>query len=99
MNTAGAPGASGGAEGTPASPADELECQEVVEVVTDYLEGALPLADRIRFEQHLAFCQGCVDYLEQLRTTIRLTGTLTPDAVPAPAMEALLDAFRTWRRP
>jgi anti-sigma factor RsiW len=55
---------------------DELACQEVVELVTDYLEGALPRSQRRRFEAHLAGCENCAEYLEQMRATIRLTGRL-----------------------
>jgi anti-sigma factor RsiW len=75
----------------------ELTCRELVEVVTDYLEGALPPLDRARFERHLAGCGGCSAYLEQMRATIRLTGRLTEDSVPGPAMEPLLLAFREWK--
>ena len=76
---------------------EELGCQEVVELLTDYLEGALPAADRSRLEQHLAGCEGCSNYLEQLRTTIRLTGTLAEELIPPEAMRSLLAVFRAWR--
>ena len=56
----------------------ELSCRELVELVTDYLEDALGEADRRRFEAHIAGCGGCTRYLEQLRLTVRLTGTLSP---------------------
>jgi anti-sigma factor RsiW len=73
-----------------------LSCQELVELVTDYLEGALDAADRSRFEQHVSVCDNCRRYLEQLRRTIELTGTLTPDDL-TPEIEAeLLHAFRDW---
>ena len=75
-----------------------LTCQEMVELVTDYLEGAMAPALRARFEAHLAGCEGCAAYLDQLRTTIRLAGELPRLAVPDPALEALVDAFRDWRR-
>ena len=58
---------------------DELACQELVEIVSDYLEGALPEADRERFEAHLEICEGCRRYLDQMRTTIRVVGTLTEE--------------------
>jgi anti-sigma factor RsiW len=77
--------------------AAELTCQELVELVTDYLEGVLPPADRSRFEAHLAGCRGCRAYLRQVRQTIRLAGRLTDDAVPAATKQRLLDAFRAWK--
>jgi anti-sigma factor RsiW len=76
----------------------ELTCKELVEVVTDYLEGRMPAAQRRRFEEHLAFCQGCQTYLEQLRETIRLTGTLMEDDLEPEARAALLGVFRDWKR-
>ena len=80
------------------SAAEALSCQELTELVTDYLEGALPPAEKSRFEEHLAECGNCEIYLEQIRATIRVTGTLTPDELSSEAEEALLDAFRDWRR-
>ena len=74
----------------------ELTCRELVELVTDYLEGALPRRERRRFERHIARCDGCTAYLEQLRVTIAMLGTLTEDDVPAPARDELLAAFRDW---
>ena len=78
--------------------AEDLECREVVEVVTDYLEGAMPPGERLRFDQHLALCEGCQAYLEQLRTVIRVAGRPVADAVPPETMAGLLRAFRDWRR-
>ena len=75
-----------------------LTCHEVVELITDYLEDALPPDDRRRVEEHLAGCDGCTHYLEQMRETIRLTGRLTEEQVPDDQKRALLDAFRTWTR-
>jgi anti-sigma factor (TIGR02949 family) len=72
---------------------DEVRCREVVEVLTEYLEGALPADDREALEQHLLACTGCAAHLEQLRTTIELTGRLTEDEVPAPLMERLLEVL------
>ena len=74
----------------------DLTCRELVELVTDYLEGRLPRADRFRFERHIAACDGCTTYLEQMRETIRLVGELREEDVTAPAREALLTAFRDW---
>ena len=75
----------------------ELVCQEVVELVTDYLEGALPAADRRRFEAHLAGCPHCTEYLAQIRETIRLAGRVAPEDL-TPAMRTdLTDLYRRWR--
>jgi hypothetical protein len=75
-----------------------LSCQEFVELVTDYLEGALEPGDLQRFEAHLAGCDGCTGYLEQLRLTIRATGTITTDDLSPDAERALLEAFADWAR-
>jgi anti-sigma factor RsiW len=74
-----------------------LVCQEIVELVTDYLEGTLPRRQRRRFEAHLAGCEHCTEYLEQMRLTIRLTGRLVPEDL-TPAMRAeLAPLYRRWR--
>jgi predicted anti-sigma-YlaC factor YlaD len=78
--------------------AEDLECRQVVEAVTDYLEGAMAPGDRLRFDHHLALCEGCHDYLEQMRTVIRVVGRPAADAVPPETMAGLLRAFRDWRR-
>ena len=78
---------------------EELSCQELVELVTDYLEGALPAELHDRFERHIAQCSGCQAYLAQMRGTIRATGELTAEALTPEAERALLDAFRGWRQP
>lgn len=76
---------------------DELTCQELVEVITDYLEGAMPGPDRARFERHLAECSGCTSVVAQFRTTIEATGRLTEDQVSEEQREAMRDVFRRWR--
>jgi anti-sigma factor RsiW len=76
----------------------ELACQELVEVVTDYLEGALDRRSRRRFEAHLAACDGCEAYLEQIRTTIALSGRLRADALTPELRAALAGLFRRWAR-
>jgi anti-sigma factor RsiW len=78
---------------------EALSCQELVELVTDYLEGALSPEERERFESHLAECVNCVTYLDQIRATIRLTGTLRSEDLDPQAEETLLAAFRTWKSP
>ena len=78
--------------------APRLACREVVELLSDYLEGALPAADRARVEAHLETCPECVAYLAQLRTTIGALGRLREDQVPVRMLERLTVAFRGWRR-
>lgn len=76
---------------------EELTCRELVEIVTDYLEGALSPDEHVRFEKHLVMCDGCSIYVDQLQETIRLTGTLREEHVPEGAREALVSAFRGWK--
>jgi anti-sigma factor RsiW len=76
---------------------EQLSCQELVELVTDYVEGALATADAERFEAHVATCDGCGAYLEQLRQVIRASGRLAPDALAPEAERELREAFRGWR--
>jgi anti-sigma factor RsiW len=75
-----------------------ITCQELTEVITDYLEGTMPLEDRAAFEAHLAICPGCVHYLEQMRQTIEAVHELRPEHVEATAPDDLLEAFRAWKR-
>ncbi|HEU4943148.1 MAG TPA: zf-HC2 domain-containing protein [Gaiellaceae bacterium] len=76
---------------------EQLSCQELVELVTDYLEGALPTKDRRLFDDHIAGCSGCRRYVEQMRATLRATGALSPEALDPDAEQVLLEAFRGWR--
>ncbi len=76
----------------------DLTCQELVELVTDYLEGALPPRDRLDFERHLVWCSWCRDYLEQMRTTIELSARPELAEPESPLREQLLEAFRDWKR-
>jgi anti-sigma factor RsiW len=73
-----------------------LSCQELVELVTDYLEGALSLEDRQRFEAHIGGCDNCTRYLEQLRATIRIVGTITTDDLSPEMERELLGVFTSW---
>lgn len=75
-----------------------ITCQEIVEIVTEYLEGALPAGERARFEQHLLACDGCAGYLDQMRQTIRLMGKLNEESLAPAQIASLLVAFRTWKR-
>lgn len=81
-----------------ASGDDDLPCRELVERITEYFEGALTAEERARFEEHLRICEGCETYLDQMRTTIRLTGRLGVESVSPEAKERLLRAFRGFRR-
>jgi anti-sigma factor RsiW len=76
---------------------EDLTCADLVELVTDYVEGALSDDDRQRFEEHIVFCRACSNYYEQMRRTIELSGRLTEDDVPAGAEESLLAVFRSWK--
>lgn len=73
-------------------------CQEVVEIISDYLEGMMAPPERERCEMHLTVCAACRIYLEQLRETISLTGRLSEESVPDDTREALMAAFRDWKR-
>ena len=75
-----------------------VTCSEVVELVTEYLEGSLPPGDAALFEQHLNFCDGCDWYVEQIRTTIETVGRIEPEEVPPDMRDRLLTAFRDRRR-
>lgn len=78
---------------------DDLTCAELVELVTDYLEDALPPHEQRRFEEHLVDCPGCSTYLEQMQTTISLAGRLSEEELDPRVRDALLAAFREWNSP
>jgi predicted anti-sigma-YlaC factor YlaD len=80
------------------APATDLTCAELVELVTDYLDDALSLEERVRFEEHLLICEGCVNYLDQMRTTIALTGRLRVDDLSPEVTGDLLEVFRAWHQ-
>jgi anti-sigma factor RsiW len=75
----------------------DIVCQEAVELVTDYLEGSLPRRSRRRFEAHLRACPNCAAYLEQIRLTIELTGTIEPEDLTSEAKADLTELYRRWR--
>jgi anti-sigma factor RsiW len=75
----------------------EMTCRELVEVVTDYLEGKLPEADRARLEEHVAECPYCEEYIAQMRQTVEALGELPPEAIDPRREAELLEAFRGWR--
>jgi anti-sigma factor RsiW len=76
---------------------EQLSCQELVELVTSYLEEGLSPAERASFEHHIAGCTGCHEYVGQMRQTIELTGALTQADVAPEAERKLLAAFREWK--
>jgi anti-sigma factor RsiW len=76
---------------------DHISCQELVELVTGYLEHALPAQETALVEQHLNFCDGCVWYLEQMRGTIAETGRIGEEHIAGEDRDRLLAAFRGWR--
>jgi anti-sigma factor RsiW len=75
----------------------DLVCQQAVELVTDYLEGALSRTQRRRFERHLARCPNCAEYLAQIRRTIELTGSIEPADLTEQMQDDFIDIYRNWR--
>jgi len=73
-----------------------LVCQQVVELVSDYLDGSLSRRDRRRLEKHLAVCDACTAYLEQLRVTIAASGSVAPDDLAPEVLDTLTDLFRRF---
>ncbi len=76
---------------------NDMSCKELVELVTDYLEGALSPADRQRFDLHIGKCDWCKLYVDQIRLTIQAAGELTEDFVDPRAKNELLAVFRDWK--
>jgi anti-sigma factor RsiW len=79
------------------SPSDEIVCRELVELVTPYLDDALPPAERALVDQHLASCDGCQAYVQQMRLTIRAIGHVSEEAITSKTREDVLAIFRQWR--
>jgi anti-sigma factor RsiW len=78
---------------------DHISCQELVELVTGHLEGALPADEASLFEQHLNFCEGCVLYVEQMRGTTEAARRIAEEDIADEHRDRLLAAFRGWRTP
>lgn len=76
----------------------EMTCKELVELVTEYLEGTLPNDTRQRMENHLSGCDGCTHYLEQMRQTIRLTGQVREESLTPQQRDDLLRLFHDWKK-
>jgi anti-sigma factor RsiW len=75
----------------------DLTCAEIVELVTEYVEGGLDTNDRERFEEHVGYCDWCLTYLDQMRETIDATGRLGEEDLSPELQQGLLEAFRDWR--
>jgi len=75
-----------------------LTCQELVELVTEYLEGKLPAAKRAQFDEHLAVCPGCRIFVEQMRQTIRAVGKLTQESIRPEIRQELVQIFQDWKK-
>jgi len=75
-----------------------MTCRQVVELMTEYLDGNMPVRDRARFEEHIAGCDGCRAYLAQIRMTRDMLGRSADEAIPESVERELIDAFRQWRR-
>ncbi|MFL5798924.1 MAG: anti-sigma factor family protein [Actinomycetota bacterium] len=86
-----------GRQGRVADEPAAMPCRELVECITEYLEGTLPETDRARFDEHLQSCPQCTAYLDQMRTVLRVSGRLTEEEIPEPAREDLLRVFREWK--
>jgi anti-sigma factor RsiW len=74
-----------------------LACRQMVELITDYLEGDLSRSDRKRFEAHLAGCEHCTEYLEQMRATIRLSGRLAVEDMTPQMRREFSELYERWR--
>jgi anti-sigma factor RsiW len=76
---------------------DDLTCQELVELINEYLEEELSPDERTRFEEHLVYCDPCVNYVGQMRRTISLVGSLKEEHLDPAARDELIAAFRGWK--
>ena len=78
---------------------NEFSCQEMIEVVTNYLDDALPPDEQQRFERHLSYCAGCSTYVDQMRETITQTSMVPrEESLPPSLREEIVAQFRTWKR-
>lgn len=77
---------------------DQIGCTELVELVTAYLDRAMSEEEHLRFERHMARCEDCGVYVEQMRVTIRTVGSLRAESLQPEARERLLQVFRSWRQ-
>jgi anti-sigma factor (TIGR02949 family) len=75
-----------------------MTCQELSEIVTDYLEGAMTASDRARFDRHLTLCPECRRYVDQMKQTVTALGRVPDEPIPAEIEAKLLERFRDWKR-
>ena len=75
-----------------------INCNELVELVTDYLEGRLSSVETARFERHLSTCQGCTNYVEQMRLTKLVVGHTKQELLTPQQCNELLKVFRNWKK-
>lgn len=74
-----------------------LTCREIVQLITEYLEGTMPSETRLGFERHVAICPACRGFLAQMRETLRLSGEITEESLSPAMRDELLAAFRDWK--
>lgn len=74
-----------------------LSCSEMTELITEYLEEAMSLEDRLAFQKHVGLCRHCREYLHQMKLTVETLGAMPPEPVPAPVMGELLSKFKHWK--
>lgn len=77
---------------------NELVCQQAVELISDYIEGALTRSERRRLEAHLAGCEHCEEYVRQIRMTISLSGRVASEDLSPQMREELILLYRRWRQ-
>ncbi|MBI4476273.1 MAG: zf-HC2 domain-containing protein [Acidobacteria bacterium] len=75
-----------------------MTCQQLTELVTEYLENRLSFTDRLRFRMHVGMCRHCRAYIDQMRQTVRTLGRLPAEEIPPEVRDALLVQFRNWKR-
>ena len=80
------------------SQTEPLSCRDIVELVTEYLEGSMPPGHRLGFEEHIAICPPCRNYFDQFRHTVELGKKIEEDELPVHVRDALVDVFRDWRK-
>jgi anti-sigma factor RsiW len=74
-----------------------MDCNVLVEVITDYFEGTMSPEERAQFDEHLIYCDGCTEYLEQMRATLAALGQIPVDSIGGQARERLMQSFRAWK--
>ena len=75
-----------------------MTCQELAQLVTDYLDGAMPADERGSFERHLSLCPACVRFVDQMRQTVATLGRVPAESITPDVEQKLLEQFRSWKR-